>query len=112
MMPLSDEQELQLVRDVAEVKGLLTANLSAAFTRLDQHDAQFRESRAVHAQQSGQIGALTERLVAVEHTAREVAKDVAEATTTTRANIAMTIAGVAGLVGIAGLALNFLTVTA
>lgn len=103
-MPLNDDQEMQLVRDVAEVKGMLVGNLGELRRIADQHDQRLGSHSAA-------LGGLSERMARVEGLATDTAQRLADAADTGRANAALILASIAGLVGLGGLAVQIVNAT-
>lgn len=108
-MALTEADQLQLIRDVSEIKGMLVAQLSAHDERIKAVEADQDESRRVHASHDASLAELTARLAVVENTANSNRIRLEKAGDQTRATAALVVSIIVGASAAGGFVLNLVT---
>lgn len=107
-MELTSADQLQLLRDVSEIKGMLASSLAALSQRVSAIEEDIDESRSVHTQHDTALAAHAARLAVVENTTNQNSVRLAQAGDQTRANAALIVSIVVGLAGVATFAITIL----
>lgn len=105
----TDAAELRkLGNDVSEIKGMLSATLSAQTERIQRIEAMQEDSREVHARLDTAIAQHGSRLSVVENTSMRNAARLEKAGDQSRATVALVVSALVGLAGVASFALSAL----
>lgn len=107
-MELTSSDQLQLLKDVSEIKGMLSSSLGALGQRVTAIEEDIDESREVHSEHDKALAAHAARLAVVEATAKQNSEKLAQAGDQTRANAALIVSIVVGLAGVGAFLLNIL----
>lgn len=89
---LNDADQVQLMRDVSEIKGMLAATLTAHDERIKAVEADQDDSRRVHTVHDQALAAHGARIAVVEATANSNRERLEKAGDNTRANVSLVVA--------------------
>lgn len=99
-MTLAAVDEMQLVKDVAEIKGMLGASLAAHDARIIAIETAIQDSRDVHVHHDTALAAHAARLAVVEALSTTNRDRLEKAGDNTRANAALIVSIIVGVISV------------